>query len=311
MAGLSEVGNDLVSLSLHLGVPPHLLADVARNPDAYYTAHSIRRRRSSQRPRVVHVVQDPLRRVHRRIALDLQPYLLAMDSHVQGFRPGGSPLLNAKRHSGGKLYVVTVDIADFFGSISIYDVRDLFISLGLGKTTAFALARVCTLRGKLPQGTRCSPAIANLVALRLDREMKAILPVDCAYSRYVDDLAFSGDSTPELRTIREAAHRVGLALREGSYRRMKFGTGQYVTGLYVESADPKVSRIFRRRFERLLYFGAKDGGLMEAWTRTFRRIPARTVLEVCSYIEGVICWVNSIDPETSTRWEALYSRVVA
>src|SRR5690606_3137415 len=72
------------------------------------------------------------------------------------------------------------------------------------------------LRRHLPQGAPTSPALANLCAFRLDRRLDAAArSVGARYTRYADDLAFSGGTLFAQRAQRFVAFAAGIALDEG------------------------------------------------------------------------------------------------
>ena len=70
----------------------------------------------------------------------------------------------------------------------------MFAEAGYDKPVATLLAKLCTLRGHLPQGAPSSPALANLVMGRFDEIVCAYCDErGIIYTRYSDDLTFSAD----------------------------------------------------------------------------------------------------------------------
>src|SRR5262249_36743106 len=71
-------------------------------------------------------------------------------------------------------------------------------------------------RRHLPQGAPTSPAIANLCAYRLDCRLAALADsLGATYTRYADDLAFSGDRNLARVVDRFQLHASAIALEEG------------------------------------------------------------------------------------------------
>src|SRR5262245_29776453 len=131
---------------------------------------------------------------------------------AHGFVPGRSTVTNARPHVK-RAVVVNMDLADFFPTISFPRIRGLFRKMGYSGavSTIFALLctesprRVATYDGRsyhvalgpraLPQGACTSPALANLVATSLDKRLDHFATsVGWTYTRYADDLTFSGDT---------------------------------------------------------------------------------------------------------------------
>ena len=216
------------------------------------------------------LIEIPKRRLHalqRRILrgiLDLVPAHPA----AHGFRRGHSCLTHAALHAGRRV-VLRMDLKNFFTSVPASRVQALFATLGYRGEVGATLARICTTRTPtsafagtglpwverqalraphLPQGSPCSPALANLCAFRLDVRLTALaISLDATYSRYADDLVFSGG--PELERAMDRVHaRVGaIVLEEGfelntrKTRMMREGVRQQVTGIVV-NAHPNVPR---------------------------------------------------------------------
>lgn len=92
------------------------------------------------------------------------------------------------------LYGLTLDLKDFFPSITADKVYMIFSDLGYNNFAATILTNLCTLEGKLPQGSACSPAISNLICITLDKRLIGLCEKrGIRYSRYADDMYFSCD----------------------------------------------------------------------------------------------------------------------
>lgn len=185
---------------------------------------------------------------------------------AHGFRKGRSVVSNATPHCG-KALVARFDLADFFPSICGVRVERIFETLGYPETVAEHLAGLCTTilpwpmwRNRphpapdasdhatgmrltsrhLPQGAPSSPAIANLGSYRLDRRLAQLArAVDADYTRYADDLAFSGGEE-FARGISRFAALVGRIVAEEGYalnvaktRIMSRAVRQQVAGIVV------------------------------------------------------------------------------
>lgn len=100
---------------------------------------------------------------------------------------------NAKFHRNKKI-ILTIDIKDFFGSINKEKVLEIFKGLGYTDPLVQTFSSLCTLRNSLPQGAPTSPALSNLVFINLDLLIfDYCTKNEIHYSRYADDLTFSGD----------------------------------------------------------------------------------------------------------------------
>jgi RNA-directed DNA polymerase len=86
-----------------------------------------------------------------------------------------------------------LDLKDFFPTITSKHVYSIFKTIGYNKTISTILTKICTFDGILPQGSPCSPKIANLSAWTLDLRIQGYVGKrGINYTRYADDLSFSG-----------------------------------------------------------------------------------------------------------------------
>ena len=243
----------------------------------HYNYHFITKKTGSVR--LVEAPKPFLKRLQRQI---LESILDQVPIHAacHGFVQGRSILSFAEPHAG-KPFVLRMDLKDFFPSIGCARVQALFRTMGYPESVADLLGGLCTtaaprclwhgLRGKmegvplralqdlygtrhLPQGAPTSPALANLCAYRLDcrlagfaKEMKA------TYTRYADDLAFSGGEELRRCSLRFSVQVGAIALEEGfavnfrKTRAMGQSSRQHLAGLVV---NQKLS-VAREDFDRL------------------------------------------------------------
>ncbi|MEO0376428.1 MAG: reverse transcriptase domain-containing protein, partial [Cyanobacteria bacterium P01_A01_bin.17] len=111
-----------------------------------------------------------------------------------GFKRRKNICTNAKRHRNRR-YVFNIDLLDFFHSIHLGRVRGFFIKdkhFELEPQVATTIAQIACFKGRLPQGSACSPVISNLIGHILDVQMIRLASRNgCVYTRYADDLTFS------------------------------------------------------------------------------------------------------------------------
>src|SRR5258705_5072218 len=165
--------------------------------------------------RLIEAPKPRLRALQRRILAEL---LGPVPTHpaAHGFVPGRSPHTFAALHSGQSV-VIRLDVLSFFASVTAARVYGFFRTTGYPEPVAYALTGLCTtwtpasvrhaapsipdrdyrlaLLGTphLPQGAPTSPALANLGGFRLDRRLTGLAGAyELRYTRYADDLAFSG-----------------------------------------------------------------------------------------------------------------------
>jgi retron-type reverse transcriptase len=172
------------------------------------------------------------------------------------YKRGASIVTNAQSHVN-KRFVANVDIENFFPSIPPYAIADVLETSGLGPRLASAIARLTTLRGGLPQGAPTSPTLSNAFLFDVDENMSRYCDATgLAYSRYADDITFSGDNrnliVGAINKLRGVLAQKGLQLNEKKTRIASRGGQQRVTGVVVnERAQPP--REMRRRVRAMLH----------------------------------------------------------
>jgi hypothetical protein len=171
-------------------------------------------------PRVLERPKARLKEIQRWILRELLVWIPPHDA-AHGFVKGRSAQTHAALHTARKV-VVRVDLEDFFAAITAGRVYGIFRAAGYPEAVAHTLTGLCTnvvpaeesvpghfrlsrrlATPHLPQGAPTSPALANLVAFRLDARLTGLAAaIGARYSRYADDLVLSADQ--HLRTPHDA-----------------------------------------------------------------------------------------------------------
>src|SRR3984885_1253897 len=156
--------------------------------------------KSSGGTRTIHAPTEKLKRLQARLANVILECNIEINTKnplpplSHGFEKGRSIFTNAWEHKNRR-FVLNIDVENFFPTITFGRVRGFFISnrnYGLPTKAATLIAQIAFYQGKLPQGSPCSPIIANLIAHLLDVRMVRLAKAHtCTYSRYADDLTFS------------------------------------------------------------------------------------------------------------------------
>lgn len=186
---------------------------------------------------------------------------LELEESVHGFRKGHSILTNALPHVGKRL-VINVDIDSFFPSVRFSRVHRALRRSLEGRLSATAirfLAEVCCFQGALPTGAPTSPGVANLVLTPIDRSLGTVCARHgIAYTRYADDLTFSGegDTRRIIPFVRKCLAGLDLEIDQDKLNLYRRGRRQIVTGLVVND-KVSVPRRTRRRLRAAVDHASK------------------------------------------------------
>jgi retron-type reverse transcriptase len=250
---------------------------------------------------------------------------LPVEPPAHGFIPGRSTVSNADAHTG-KAVVVNMDLEGFFPSITFPWVASVFRRAGYSPAVATVLGLLCTecprtvvrYEGKayhvatgprgLPQGACTSPGLSNQVARRLDRRLQGLaVKMGLTYTRYADDLTFSGDEGLNERVgylmarIRHIAQEEGFAVNEKKTRVLRRSARQTVTGLVVNDR-PGVKRDEVRRLRAILHRARLEG--LEKQNREGRP-------HFLAWLLGKIAYVGMVRPEVGARLRAQLDEILA
>ena len=184
-----------------------------------------------------------------------------VSDYANGFVKNRSILTNAQNHINSEC-VVNIDLKDFFPTVKFEQVFRIFKYYGYTKEVSYTLSKLCTYRGILPQGSPASPAITNIICLKLDKRLSALgQKYEATFSRYADDITFSGKKAIvhllpyAINIIRDEGFAVNLDKTHTSFKHQR----QEVTGLIVNGDKVHVSQKFKKRFRQEIYYCKKYG----------------------------------------------------
>ncbi len=231
------------------------------------------------RCRLIEAPKYRMREIQRRLLREIVGRIPVHDS-AHGFRKNRSASSHAAPHVG-RAVVLKMDLEDFFPSIPPARLTRLLMHVGYAEDVAEILTSLCCnhvppdvfasfphiedwqhrrqsqqlyCRPHFPQGAPTSPAIANICAYRLDTRLAGLASAARAdYTRYADDLLFSGDEVfargiDRFRTVVAViAMEEGFNVNHHKTRVMKRSVRQEAVGLVLnEKLNTR-----REEFDRL------------------------------------------------------------
>lgn len=216
--------------------------------DQLYAKHEIPKK--SGKMRLISAPNGGLKRIQRSITVTLLNPLGAHDAAF-GFVTGRSIVGNATLHVG-KTIVVNADVSNCFPSVRWPLVRAALMrdfSDRLSPLSISFLVDLCTAEGVLPVGAPTSPAILNRVLYKTDQILSEQAALrGCTYSRYADDITFSGDdkAVTLLGVAKGVLGKIGLELDPKKTNIFRRGRRQMCTGLVVND-HVNVPRTIRKK----------------------------------------------------------------
>jgi RNA-directed DNA polymerase len=285
-------------------------------------------------PRLIEAPKMRLKEVQRWI---LREILSEVPSHpaAHGFVPGRSAVTHAELHTGQRA-VLRLDLKDFFASVPAARIHGIWRALGYQRSIAHVLTGLTTnavpvavwqrvaqatsaeavqsrfrmgrqlATPHLPQGAPTSPALANLAAFRLDRRLAGLArATGLSYSRYADDLTFSGPARlirrrSEFEAVARAIIRAeGFRLNDAKALAQASGGRQTVCGVVV-NARTNVRRTDYDELRAILHNAARMGPASQNHGQ---------VEDFRAHLLGRISWVQSLNPARGQRLHELFAAI--
>lgn len=240
--GLPWIPN-ATALCNYLNLDPQTVRQVIEHPERHYKRVRVRKRVKGYR--YLHCPTPLVKAVQAwilRTILEKVP----VDEAATAFQKGKGLLNNVEPHRNNH-YFACFDLTAFFDSITFNRVYGVFRALRYSADAAEMLAKLCTVRGRLPQGGVTSPYLSNIVCTRLDRRIRKFTENrHVTYTRYADDITLSAKSPAALFScvplIRKIIVEEGFDLNESKTRVLFPQDCRRVTGLIISRRRVSVGR---------------------------------------------------------------------
>ena len=293
------VYRELSSLEQDLGINAKTLYAVSNNLGKHY--HKAKLPKKSGGFRNLSVPDKVMKSIQKRITEVLLIHM-PVSRYAKAYRFGSSTLHNAKHHVG-KQVVLKLDILHFFDSIRYSTVKDkVFPEEIYAEPLRILLTMLCYHKDALPQGAPSSPAITNIILYEFDELVgQWCRERGIAYTRYCDDMTFSGDFNPAevIRFVRLELKKMGFLLNEQKTRIQRPGQQQSVTGIVVNE-KLSIPANYRRKLRQELYY-CRNFGIQEHLQKTGLEIPEDTYR---MQLLGKVNYVLQVHPDDRDIHEA-------
>ena len=278
-----------------LGVEVNRLEEILNNVSGHYQEFWMRKRSGGYR--MISAPDKDLQAIQSTIYSRILSSVTIVHPAAVGFRCGRSVVDNAAPHLG-KRYVLKMDIHDFFGSIRSPRVRQTFKKIGYPENVSKVLGALCCLHRHLPQGAPTSPALSNIVGYEMDRKLAALAAeYGVTYTRYADDLTFSGDVFPKEQIIPQVKRIIRDEKFEPNHKKTHFmnqSSRKIITGVSVASGVKlTIPKSKKREIRKNVYF-ILTKGLAEHQRRIGSHDPA-----YLKRLIGMLCYWRAIEPDNT------------
>lgn len=231
---------------------------LSNNIDGNYILYEIPKRNG--KTRMIYEPSPILKLVQRNILHNVLEEK-RISKYAKAYQKNISLLKNALPHIKQKI-LLKLDIKDFFDNITFKMVYDSCFREELyPKSIGVLFTLLCTYQGKLPQGAPTSSYISNIVL----REFDEIIGSYCErnninYTRYSDDLTFSGDFYPKeiILLVKDELKKRGFKLNYDKIHIIRNNKRQIVTGIVVND-KVNVTRKYKREIRQEMYYIKKYG----------------------------------------------------
>ncbi|MBF2707442.1 reverse transcriptase family protein [Flavobacterium soyangense] len=293
-----------------------------------YKRFKLKKRRGGFR--VIQTPNEELKYLQRWILFNILDKITVHDS-CTGFEKEKSIKQNAEIHLKSEA-VLKIDLMRFFDTINEKRIYGLFKNFGYHKNLAVSFAKICTIEpnekfmksfkkneigiknfiieneeGILPQGSPTSPKLSNLVAFKLDKRLYGLaLKSKLNYSRYADDITFSGN-LDTLKKIKSIIYKIineeRFFVNHSKTKLLIRGNPFFVTGLSVNNNYVTIPKKRKIDIEHHLFHCLENGveehmKICEIKKRNFK-----------DWLLGNIAFVYSVEKELGQKYFDSFNKI--
>ena len=231
---------------------------ISNNIEKNYEIYKIKKRNGKYR-----TIYEPniiLKQIQKQILINILNNK-AISKYAKAYHKGIKLKDNAITHVNKEM-ILKLDIKNFFENISFVDVYNSCFSIEyFPKSVGMILTFLCTYEDHLTQGSPTSAYISNLVMKKFDESLGNWCELmNISYTRYSDDMTFSGKFNPSelIIKVRKMLYKLGLELNNDKIHIVHKSSSQNVTGIIVNE-KMQVSIKYRNKIRQEIYYIKKFG----------------------------------------------------
>lgn len=282
---------DVKHLAITLGLNEAEIYKISNgNSNNFYTTFSIPKAKKGQR--VIRAPLPNLKLIQEWVLKEIL-YHLKPSQFCKSYQKNYSLIDNARFHRNQDI-LVKLDINNFFDNISHHQIYSIFKEIGYNSHVATVFTRFCVINNTkstgIPQGAPTSPMLSNLVLKTFDEKISEFcLQNKIRYTRYADDLSFSGTFKPHIliKKVEKLLYRHGFQLNNRKHRVLRKNKRQIVTGIVVNEKF-QAPRKYRKKIRLEVYFLAKDEN------EHFKRLQIETRESKKLYLQSLVGKINYV-----------------
>lgn len=252
------VYKELASVERDLGFSAKTLYGLSNNLEKHYHNVLIPKRDGSKRK--LSVPDLILKSVQKSIADNILAQY-PISSYAKAYKIGSNVQRNAQPHVGKKK-ILKLDIEGFFDHILYSQVKNIvFCEEKFAEPIRVLLTMLCYYKESLPQGAPTSPAITNIIMYDFDEAVGAFCnEKKIAYTRYCDDMTFSGDfdEGEVIAFVKGELCKLGLFLKNRKTAVIPASKRQTVTGVVVNE-KLNITKDYKKKIRQEMHYIQKFG----------------------------------------------------
>ena len=234
------------------------LYSISNNIEKNYKIYKIKKRNGKYR--TIYEPNSLLKHIQKQILVNILNNK-SISKYAKAYHTGISLKDNVIPHIN-KDIILKLDIKDFFENISFVDIYNSCFPIEyFPKSVGMLLTYLCTCDEHLTQGSPTSAYISNLVMKDFDEVLGVWCEErDISYTRYSDDMTFSGNFNPSeiIIKVRKMLYKLGLQLNNDKIHVVNKSSCQNVTGIVVNE-KAQVNSKYRKEIRQEIYYIKKFG----------------------------------------------------
>ena len=231
---------------------------ISNNIEKNYKIYKIKKRNGKYRN--ICEPSSNLKQIQKRILTNILNNK-SISKYAKAYHKGVGLKDNAIPHINKEM-ILKLDNKDFFENISFVDIYNSCFSIEyFPKSVGMILTYLCTYDNHLTQGSPTSAYISNLVMKEFDEELGNWCNLkNISYTRYSDDMTFSGEFNPSelIVKVRKMLYKLGLELNNNKIHIVHKSSSQNVTGIVVNE-KLQVNIKYRNKIRQEIYYIKKFG----------------------------------------------------